>query len=261
MRVLVTNDDGIAAPGIKVAESIARQVAGEDGEVWTVAPEADRSGVSHSLTYTSVVALHELAERRYATTGTPTDCVILGSKVVMAKKPPDLVLSGVNYGRNVAEDAAVSGTVGGALEAALRSIRGIALSQSYGPKSDMDDPWAPACEHGAEVVNRLLSLGYPGNLGFNVNFPALPRGQTKGIRLTRLGSRGGSPMQPIEAATPRERGRFFWYAYDPINLGEADDTDLALCAQGWITVTPIHNDLTAYDWMGEETARAIESKD
>ncbi len=259
MRVLVTNDDGIAAPGIEVAESIARQVAGADGEVWTVAPEADRSGVSHSLTYTSVVALHELTERRYATTGTPTDCVILGTEVVMAKTPPDLVLSGVNYGRNVAEDTGVSGTVGGALEAAMRLIRGIALSQSYGPKCDPEDPWASALEHGAEVVNRILSHSYPKNLGFNVNFPAVPRGQTKGIRLARLGSRGGSPMRPKEAESPRSRGRYFWLAYDPLDLGEADDTDLALCAQGWITVTPIHNDLTAHDWMGEETAKAIES--
>lgn len=258
MRILITNDDGIAAPGIELAETIAKQVAGPDGEVWTVAPESDRSGVSHALTYTSVIALHEVGERRYSTTGTPTDCVILGAEVVLADSPPDLTLSGVNYGRNVAEDAAVSGTVGGALESAMRSIRGIALSQSYGGNEDPTDPWASTREHGAEVVNSLLKGGFPESLGFNVNFPALPKGQTKGVRMARLGNRGGSPMRPVETLSPRSRGRFFWLASGTAASRGVEDADDVLCAQGWITVTPITNDLTAKDWICDELARAVE---
>src|ERR687890_14169 len=130
MRVLVTNDDGIHAPGLKVAEAIAASLS---DDVWVVAPETDQSGVAHSLSLNDPLRLREISPRHFAVKGTPTDCVIMAVRHVMADARPDLVLSGVNRGQNVAEDVSYSGTVAGAIEGTILGVPSIALSQAYGP--------------------------------------------------------------------------------------------------------------------------------
>ena len=143
MRILIANDDGIDAPGLVVAEEIAREIAGPDGEIWTVAPQTDHSGAGHALTYTSVIRTRKIRERRYSIDGTPADCVIMGVETFLEGQSPDLVLTGVNYGRNVANDVLVSGTIAAAIEASLRGTIGIALSQGFGTGSDQNDIFAP----------------------------------------------------------------------------------------------------------------------
>src|ERR671929_2448188 len=128
MRILCTNDDGIHAPGLAALERIARTLS---DDVWIVAPESDQSGVSHSLSLNDPLRLREVGERRYAVKGTPTDCVIMGARHVIKDRPPNLILAGVNRGRNAGEDVIYSGTVAGALEAAILGIPSFALSQSY----------------------------------------------------------------------------------------------------------------------------------
>ncbi len=145
MRILITNDDGINAPGLQVLTRIAQDIAGPTGEVWTVAPAFEQSGVGHCISYTHPTMIAELAPRRFAAEGSPADCVIAGLYDVMIDARPDLVLSGVNRGNNAAENTLYSGTIGGAMEAALQGIPAIALSQYYGPANrDLDDPFDAA---------------------------------------------------------------------------------------------------------------------
>src|SRR5688500_14383823 len=168
MRILCTNDDGINAPGLKVIEQIARQLS-ED--VWIVAPETDQSGVSHSLSLNDPLRLREISPRHFAVKGTPTDCVIMGIRHLMHENRPDLVLSGVNRGQNVAEDVSYSGTVAGAIEGTILGVSSIALSQAYGPSGRRDLKWRTAEHHGATIVRKLLEIGIPRGTLVNVNFP------------------------------------------------------------------------------------------
>ncbi|HSP24828.1 MAG TPA: 5'/3'-nucleotidase SurE, partial [Saliniramus sp.] len=130
MRILCTNDDGIHAPGLKALEAIARQLS---DDVYVVAPETDQSGVSHSLSLNDPLRLREISDRHFAVKGTPTDCVIMAMRSILADKRPDLILSGVNRGQNVAEDVSYSGTIAAAIEGTMLGVRSIALSQAYGP--------------------------------------------------------------------------------------------------------------------------------
>src|SRR5688500_17257833 len=157
MRILCTNDDGIHAPGLKTLETIARQLS---DDVWVVAPETDQSGVSHSLSLNDPLRLREISDRHYAVKGTPTDCVIMGIRHIMHAARPDLVLSGVNRGQNVAEDVSYSGTVAGAIEGTILGVPSIALSQAYGPGGRNEVKWHCAEAHAARNVRRILVLGF-----------------------------------------------------------------------------------------------------
>src|SRR5208282_3511404 len=138
MRVLITNDDGIHAPGLKAAENIARALS---DDVWVVAPESEQSGASHSLTLTFPLRLREIEEKRFAVSGTPTDCVLMAVAEMMKDARPDLILSGVNRGSNMADDVTYSGTIAGAMEGCSIGIPSIALSQAYGFEQRNDVPW------------------------------------------------------------------------------------------------------------------------
>ena len=153
MRILITNDDGINAPGLQVLHEIATEIAGATGEVWTVAPAFEQSGVGHCISYTHPMMIAKLAPRRYAAEGSPADCVLAGIYDVFQGRRPDLVLSGVNRGNNAGENVLYSGTIGGAMEAALQGVPAIALSQFMGPETnEIDDPFEAARVHGAKVV-------------------------------------------------------------------------------------------------------------
>src|SRR3954466_987505 len=180
MRILITNDDGIHAPGLDACEKIARAMS---DDVWIVAPETDQSGVSHSLSLNDPLRLREIGDRRFAVKGTPTDCVILGTRHIMQEARPDLVLSGVNRGANVAEDVTYSGTIAAAMEGTILGVRSIALSQSYGVSGREGIKWHCAEHHAARVIRRLVQQEMePGTL-LNVNFPDCEPEEVAGLAI------------------------------------------------------------------------------
>jgi len=252
MRILITNDDGINAPGLAVLQQIADEIAGEDGEVWTVAPAFEQSGVAHMISYTHPTMIAELGPRRYAAEGSPADCVLAGLFDVLADAPPDLVLSGVNRGNNSAENAAYSGTLGGAMEGALNGVRAIALSQYYGPSNALaDDPFEAARQHGAAIVRALLEKGdwsrERGYMTFyNVNFPPVPGAAVRGHRVGAQGYREGIRYGIAPHISPSGR-RFLWVKGGQQDIPTAPGTDAALNLEGYISITPMRADFTAHD--------------
>lgn len=251
MRILLTNDDGINAPGLAVLERIAAELAGPQGEVWVVAPAFEQSGVAHKISYTHPMMIAKLGPRRYAAEGSPADCVLAGFYEVLQGARPDLVLSGVNRGNNSAENALYSGTLGGAMEAALQGLPAIALSQYMGPLTEeMSDPFEPAIDHGVAVVRRLLERGlWDGadyRLFYNVNFPPVPGGQVKGIKVAAQGFRRQTSFG-VEPHTSPSGRRFLWIKGGPQHVPTAPGTDAAVNLDGWVSVTPMRADLTAHD--------------
>lgn len=250
MRILITNDDGITAPGLAVAEEIAREVAGPDGEIWVVAPAFEQSGVSHCISYIRPMRLEQLGERRFAVEGSPADCVLAGIYQILKDNPPDLILSGVNRGHNVAEDVLYSGTVGGAMEGALQAHRAIALSQYFGPVTrDTGDVFGAARVHGAGVVRRLLDAAWtqpPYSVFYNVNFPAVAPEDVRGVQATVQGYRASSSFGVQPQVAPNGRS-FLWLTHGPGNQTSAPGSDARECHEGYVTVTPLRADLTAYD--------------
>lgn len=251
MRILITNDDGINAPGLAVLEEIATDLAGDDGEVWVVAPAFEQSGVGHCISYTHPFMLSELAPRRFAAEGSPADCVLAGLHRVLRDTPPDLVLSGVNRGNNAAENTLYSGTIGGAMEAALQGYPALALSQFWGPGNrELSDPFEAARAHGANVVRKLLpTLGDATadyRLFYNINFPAMSASDTRGARAAWQGWRRETTMavEPHNAPSGRE---FLWIKGGPQDRPTEPGSDVHANLDGWISVTPMRADLTAYD--------------
>ncbi|EAQ07242.1 5'/3'-nucleotidase SurE [Yoonia vestfoldensis] len=248
MRILITNDDGINAPGLQVLTRIAQDIAGPTGEVWTVAPAFEQSGVGHCISYTHPTMIAELAPRRFAAEGSPADCVIAGLYDVMHDARPDLVLSGVNRGNNAAENTLYSGTIGGAMEAALQGIPAIALSQYFGPDNrDLADPFDAAIQHGADVVRRLMARDLwdeaDYRLFYNVNFPPVAGADVKGMRAAAQGFRRGTHFS-AEAQTSPSGRRFLWVRGGTQDVPTDPGTDAAVNLDGYISVTPMRADLT-----------------
>lgn len=251
MRILITNDDGINAPGLKAMMDIAQAVAGPDGEVWTVAPAFEQSGVGHMISYTHPTMIAELAPRNFAAEGSPADCVLAALCVVMKDNPPDLILSGVNRGNNAGENVPYSGTIGAAMEAALQGLPAIALSQYWGPYSlNAPDPFAAARHWGPKVIKSLLekadwngSLDY--RLFYNINFPAADPDQIKGVRVAAQGRRQGSTVRSEEQISPTGR-RFLWARSGPQDVAATPDSDVDALMQGYISVTPLRADFTCH---------------
>ncbi len=260
MRILITNDDGINAPGLEILAAIAEELAGAAGEVWTVAPAFEQSGVAHCISYTRPMMIAEMGERRYAAEGSPADCVMAGLHDVMKDARPDLVLSGVNRGNNSAENALYSGTLGGAMEAALQGVPAIALSQYFGPRNfGMDDPFEAAAQHGVDVIRRILSAepDVQGDYGlfYNVNFPPLPAREVKGVRVAPQGARRGTHFGIEPYSSPSGR-RFLWIKGGNQQRPSAPGSDAAVNLEGYVSVTPMRADLTAHDAL--DALKAIE---
>ena len=260
MRILLTNDDGINAPGLIVLEAIAAELAGPDGEVWVVAPAFEQSGVGHCISYTHPFMLAKLDERRFAAEGSPADCVLVGLHDVMKDNPPDLVLSGVNRGNNSAENTLYSGTIGGAMEAALQGVPAIALSQYFGPDNrDLADPFEAAARHGADLVRRILEATPDEErdyrLFYNVNFPPVPADAVLGARVVPQGYRRDTRFGVEPHSSPSGR-RFLWIKGGDQRNPTAPGTDAAVNLEGYISVTPMRADLTAHDTLG--ALKAIE---
>jgi 5'-nucleotidase len=246
MRILVTNDDGIHAPGLEVCEQIARKLS---HDVWVIAPEYDQSGVSHSLSLNDPLRLRDVGEQRYAVKGTPTDCVIMGVRHIMSDKLPDLVLSGVNRGRNAAEDVIYSGTIAAAMEGTVLGIPSVAMSQSYKSFSQQPPYWDTAIRFGPEVINRVLREGIPKDVLININFPDCGPDEVAGIAVTAQGRR----LQERLHIDARQDGRgipYYWIAYIRKPGAELiDGTDISALAQNRIAVTPLKLDLTDEPFM------------
>jgi 5'-nucleotidase len=241
MRILITNDDGIHSPGLDLLERIAQTLS---DDIYVIAPEYDQSGVAHSLSLNDPLRLREVSPRHFAVKGTPTDCVIMGVRSVLADKRPDLVLSGVNRGSNVAEDVTYSGTIAGAMEGTILGVPSVALSQAYGPVSGRFNPyWECAETHAPVVLRKLLDEGIsPGTL-INVNFPDCPPDQVKGIAVTVQGRRDADLLK-IDA---RHDGRgipYYWIAFQRSAFTPGKGTDLEAIASKKISLTPLRLDLT-----------------
>jgi len=242
-RILITNDDGITAPGLQVLDRIAHQLS---GDVWTVAPETEQSATSHSLTVRRPLRLRHLEAQRYAVDGTPTDCVVVAARKVLKEHPPDLVLSGVNQGSNLGEDVTYSGTVAAAMEAALLGFPAIALSLAH--RGDHRFQWLTPERHAAEVIRRVAATGFLADSLVNVNFPDRAPGEVVGTRVCPQGRRD-LDAGVVEGFDPGGRP-YVWigdYAGDGCRIG---DTDLTAVSEGWVAVTPLHLDLTHHGLLG-----------
>lgn len=259
MRILITNDDGINAPGLATLTAIAHEVAGPDGEVWTVAPAFEQSGVGHCISYAVPTMIAKLSDRRYAAEGSPADCVLAALYDVMKDAKPDLVLSGVNRGNNAADNTLYSGTIGAIIEAAIQGVKGIALSQFYGPANrDLADPFEAAAKHGAATVRAILDKGIwttdAYKLFYNVNFPPVAAADVKGMRVASQGFRENTRFGMEPAMAPNGR-RFLWVTGGPQDEPTGAGTDVTANLDGYTSITPMRADLTAHDTLAQLTER------
>lgn len=248
-RVLLSNDDGVNAPGLKILKRIAKEVA---GDVWISAPEAEQSGAGHSLTLRRPLRLHKAGPKKYYVDGTPTDSVLLGLRKVLRDTPPHLVLTGVNRGANLGEDVTYSGTIAAAMEATLLGFPAIAMSQCFIRGEEV--PWDTAATHGPALIKRLVAIGWPRNVLININFPACAPDQVTGITVARQGQRqlGDQLGERVDM-----RGEHYYWI-GPLYDGEVTipGTDLHAVRQNRIAVTPLHLDLT-HDATSTALAHAL----
>ncbi|MGD0418365.1 MAG: 5'/3'-nucleotidase SurE [Xanthobacteraceae bacterium] len=241
MRILITNDDGIHAEGLDVCEKIARALS---DDVWVIAPEYDQSGVAHSLSLNDPLRLRQIGERRFAVRGTPTDCVIMGARHVLNGNGPDLVLSGVNRGRNAGEDVIYSGTVAGAVEGTVIGVPSLALSQAYASRSGRPPHWETSLHYAPDIIRRVVAKGIPRDVLINVNFPDCAPDEVKRIAVTAQGRRRQERLQ-IDQRKDGRGNPYYWIAYVRQGFVKAEEgTDLAALDERCIAITPLKLDMT-----------------
>jgi 5'-nucleotidase len=240
VRILLTNDDGIHAPGLAVLEKIAHELS---DDVWVVCPEVERSGAARGVTLTDPIRVRRIGEKRFATSGTPTDCVILGLQELVTGAAPDLILSGVNRGQNIAEDVTLSGTVAGAIQGMQLGVPSIALSQAYGFRHPGSLPWHTGEAHGAAIVRAVLKAGWPSDVVININFPDREPDDVGPVEITRQGARDEMILKAERRDDPRGNA-YYWLGYQGRLSKPPEGTDLRAIYEGRISVTPLHIDLT-----------------
>ncbi len=239
MRILVTNDDGINADGLAVLEEIA---AGLGGEIWVVAPESEQSGASRSLSLSQPLRVREHGNKRFSVQGTPADCVLMAVRHLMPEVP-ELILSGVNRGQNIADDVTYSGTIAAAMEGTALGIRSIALSQSYAIESGLELRWQVAAHHGVDVVRKVQEADWGEGVLVNINFPDCQADEVKGYRVTRQGKRDQNLMR-IEARRDLRGRDYFWLGFRREQSDPPEGTDLRAVYSRQISITPLHMNLT-----------------
>ena len=241
MRILVTNDDGIHAEGLDICEEIAKTLS---DDVWVVAPEHDQSGVAHSLSLNDPLRLRQIADNRFAVRGTPTDCVIMGARHVLDGKQIDLILSGVNRGRNVGEDVIYSGTVAGAMEGTILDIPSIALSQSYNSRSGQPPFWETSQRFAPDIIRKVLAQGVRRDVLVNINFPNCRPEEVKGVTVAPLGRRRQERLH-IDKRHDGRGNPYYWVAYSRQNAFQADrGSDMEALDNNRIAITPLKIDIT-----------------
>jgi 5'-nucleotidase len=243
MRILLSNDDGIDAPGLRVLREIASAIS---TDVWVVAPEQNKSGAGHSLSLNEPIRMRRIDERTYAVRGTPTDCVIMGVRHVLADQRPELILSGVNWGGNLAEDLTYSGTLACAFEGTQVGIRSIAFSQALGHGTRDNPHFATARKFGPDILKKLANLPLPQGTLLNVNFPDCPPEDVKGIEITRQGRRDQEMLGVDQRRDPFGQS-YYWLAYSLKRSNPAEGTDLHAIYNGKISITPVSINLTNPD--------------
>jgi len=240
-RVLISNDDGINASGLKRLEAIAGKLF---NDVWVVAPETEQSATGHSLTLRNPLRLKNVGNQRFSVSGTPTDCVLLAVNHIMKDCPPDLVLSGINMGSNVGEDMTYSGTIAAAMEATLLGIPAIALSQCIEEEDGGTGrvTWTAADAYVPKVIEKLTSVSWPRDVMMNINIPGVPRKKVTGIEITREGRRKlGDKI--VEGMDPRGTP-YYWIGAQWTSRDFPKGTDLEAILRGAVSITPLSLDLT-----------------
>ncbi|WP_026623258.1 5'-nucleotidase [Ensifer sp. WSM1721] len=250
MRILLTNDDGIHAEGLSVLERIARTIS---DDVWVVAPEVDQSGLAHSLTLSEPLRLRQLSEKRFALRGTPTDCVIMAAKKLLDRKP-DLVLSGVNIGANLADDVTYSGTVAGAIEGTLQGIRSMALSQAFQHAVGRDISWDVVESHAPALIRTLMNVELPDGTLINLNFPNCAVEAVAGVEVTSQGKLEFGLT--IDERTDGRGFPYFWLRFGERSGDFRSGTDIRAVRENRISVTPLKLDMTDYT-VQDRIARAL----
>lgn len=241
-RILISNDDGINAAGIKILEQIARELT---DDVWVVAPETEHSGAGHSLTLRKPLRIRKSGENQFFVDGTPTDCVLLALNNILKDKKPTLVLSGVNRGGNLGEDVTYSGTIAAAMEATLLGVPAIALSQFFEDRKQVK--WETALKHGADIIRKLCAQGWPKNTLMNVNFPDCLPESVKGVKVATQGRRKiGDDLANVTSPWGEQ---YYWIGTNRNKETYKDGCDLQAVMDGFISVTPIQLDFTDYETL------------
>lgn len=238
MRIVLTNDDGIHAPGLKTLEKIAATLS---RDVWVVAPETEQSGASHSLTLTRPLRVRKIGPKRFAVNGTPTDCAMMAVVEVMKGKRPDLLLSGVNRGANLGEDVTYSGTIAAAMEGTLLGVPSIAMSQVF--KHGGPVKWATAEHHAPKLIKKLIKLGWPKDVLININFPDVLHDSVKGVAVVQQGQRDTSEMF-FDCRVDMRNVPYYWLGFRRESDDHPATSDLGAVSQGKISLTPLQLNLT-----------------
>ena len=251
MRILVTNDDGVAAEGLQILKRIAEELS---DDVWVVAPEVNQSGASHSMTLHEPLRCRQDDARTWVVRGTPTDCVMMAVRHILLENPPDLVLSGVNHGSNLAEDVTYSGTVAAAIEGTLLGVRSIAMSQVSGVVEPGTLHWETPLQHGPKLVRQLLDVGWPTGIVLNVNYPGCTPDAVAGVEITRQGRRDQALLH-IDKRNDPWGMPYFWFGFERPPSTRVEGSDLAAIDRSFISVTPLCLNLT-----DDATCKALSDK-
>lgn len=243
MLILIANDDGIDSPGLHALRQIGEEIAGPEGEVWVSAPERNHSGAGHSLSLNEPVRIRQIDERAFAVRGTPTDSVIMGVHHVLKGRKPDLVLSGINRGSNLAEDVTYSGTIAACFEGTLLGIRSIALSQAFSVESKPAPKWQTPLAHAPRIIRSLIDLEWPPGLLYSINFPDREPAAVTGVEVTVQGRRDAGLLS-LDERRDTWGNPYFWLAYRRSRSQAPVGTDLWAIAEGRISVTPLSMDLS-----------------
>lgn len=252
MRILLTNDDGVHAEGLAVLERIARTLS---DDVWIVAPETDQSGLAHSLTLSEPLRLRKVSDRHFALRGTPTDCVIMGVREVLGGRKPDLVLSGVNNGANMADDVTYSGTIAGAIEGTLQGIRSFAISQAANYlDGERLVPWEIVENYAPQLLKKLIGVEMPDWTFMNLNFPNCRPEEVQGVAVTAQGKLDFGIN--VEKRSDGRGYPYYWLKFDARKGDLREGTDIHALRANRISVTPLKLDLTDYDLL-DRIQRAV----
>ncbi len=241
-RILLTNDDGIHAPGMEILERVVRELC---DDVWVIAPEFEQSGASHSLSIANPIRLRQIDEKRFAIRGTPTDCVLMAYYDIMRDQRPTMLISGINRGANLAEDVTYSGTCAAAMEGTQLGLRSIAMSLVFtiGGKAR----WATAERYAGAVLRHLLRVEWRENSFLNVNFPDCEPPEVTGVLVTKQGQRPPGSFT-LDARIDARNVPYYWVKISYQKGGEHDETDLEAIDRNAIAVTPLQLDLTHHEW-------------
>lgn len=256
-RILITNDDGFRAEGLRVLEQVAMELS---DDVWVVAPEQDQSGTSHSISLYHPLRVYSEDDRHHSVAGTPSDCVMLAVQHILRDRRPDLILSGINRGANIADSVPYSGTVGGAMTGLLMGIPSIALSQVFTDRTQLR--WDTSARLAPSLIRELMERGWPEDVCLNINFPDLPVEEVQGVRITRQG-RGSIRGVQVEERWDNRGLAYYWLGFSRApDKVVGEDTDVAAIRGGYVSVNPLRFEKPLegpWDVMAEQLTECIRS--